>query len=100
MDVASHIILKCISTASEYLSVDEEVAVVKIYSYINTLRVKAFKEICEIVEVEFQKMLGYNQTLCFALLTAVERALKLLVPIKLYFCSEDFFARNMITFFK
>jgi hypothetical protein len=47
------------------------------------------KDFCDFVEKEFGIRLGYIQTRWLGLLPAVERALKLSLPLKLYFQSQD-----------
>lgn len=62
----------------------------KIYSYfyIYTIRVEKFKEICDDIDLQYRKLLGYSKTRWLTFLPALERILKLFHPLKLYFLEE------------
>lgn len=88
INCAGHICNNCICIGTECLPIDDiEVILVKIYSYfyIYIIRVKNFKEICDNIDVQYHKLLGYNKTRWLTLLPALERILKLFHPLKLYF---------------
>lgn len=88
---AAHIAHNCISTAAECLPFDIEMIVDKIFRYfhIYTVRTNDLKEMCDFVECEYQKLLGYSNTRWLALLPAIERLIKMFQPVKSYFLSQE-----------
>jgi len=101
VNCAAHICNNCICTDSECLPIDIEVILVKIYSYfyIYTIRVENFKEICDDVDVQYHKLLGYSETRWLTLLPALEKILKLFHPLKLYFLEQEKCPTILKTFF-
>lgn len=99
---AAHIIHNAIQTAADELPVDVEAVIVKVYThfYIYTVRVEKFKEFCEEASVQYHKLLGYSKTRWLALMPAVERVLKLFVPLKEYFLTNDKCPRLIKDFFE
>jgi hypothetical protein len=58
------------------------------------------KEFCDFVETEFEIMLGYAQRRWLALLLTIERVVKLFLPLKSYFQSQDKCPFYMLNFFE
>jgi hypothetical protein len=52
------------------------------------------------VEREFEMMLGYEQTRWLVLLLAIEMVLKLFLPLKLYFQSQEKYPLFLLDFFE
>ncbi|XP_036320408.1 uncharacterized protein LOC118734840 [Rhagoletis pomonella] len=102
VNCAAHIVNNCIQSSIECLPVDIEVIVVKIFSYfyIYTVRVEHLKEICDTVDVEYKKMLGYSKTRWLTLKPAIERILKLFKPLKKYFLEQPHCPSILKTFFE
>lgn len=75
---AAHIVHNAIQRASDYLPVDVETIMMKIYLYfyIYTVRVETLKEFCNFVNFEYPIMLDYSKTRRLALMPVVERKLK------------------------
>ena len=88
---AAHIVHNAIQTASDLLPIDVESIINKIYShfYIYTVRTTELQTFCDEVDVMYKKILGYCKTRWLALLPAVERVLKMFVPLKSYFLSQN-----------
>ena len=72
------IVHNCIQTAVDVLPIEMESLVVKIYKYfhIYTVRVTQLKEICEFLEIDYEKVLQHGNTRFLSLLLATERILK------------------------
>lgn len=87
----AHIIHNAIKTAADCQPVDLECVLVKIYShfYIYSVRVESLKEFCDKVDTEYQQLLGYSKTRWLALMPAIERVIKLYIPLKNYFLSIE-----------
>jgi hypothetical protein len=79
---SAHIIHNTVQTATDVLPVDIEGVVSKIcsYFYMYTVRVENLKEVCEFLNQEYKKYLGYSKTRWLALLTTVERLLNMFCP--------------------
>lgn len=99
---AAHIIHNTIQTAADLLPLDVEHIIIKIYGYfyIYTVRVESLKEFCSDVEVEYHKILGYSKTRWLALMPAIERILKMYIPLKSYFMSIEKCPTVLENFFK
>lgn len=90
VNCAAHILNNCIQTSTECLPIDIETIIVKIFSYfyIYTVRVEELKVICDTIEVEYKKLLGFSKTRWLTLKPSIERILKLFKPLKEYFLSQ------------
>lgn len=86
-----HIVHNALHSAANLLPIDFESIVIKIYSffYIYTVRVDELKEFCDEADTNYEKILGYSKTRWLAFLPAIERILKLYIPLKLYFLSQE-----------
>lgn len=84
---AAHVVHNSLKFACDFLPLDLECIVVKIYShfYIYTVRVEALKSICESAEIEYKQLLGYAKTRYLALGPAIGSILNLFEPLKRYF---------------
>lgn len=98
----AHIGHNSLKYACEFLPIDIETIVVKIYSYfyINTVRVEALKEICSTTQMEYSKLLGYAKTRFLALGPAVGSILKLFDPLKRYFLALERIPSVLKSFFE
>lgn len=98
----AHILHNTISTASGILSVDVEVIVLKIFNYfsIYTVRTEKLKEFCSYVDIHYQTLLSHSRTRWLSLMPAIERILKLWIPLKNYFDSEERPPKIIVDFFK
>ena len=87
----AHILHNTISSAAGVLTVDIEVIVMKIFNYfsIYTVRTEKLKEFCLCVDVNHQTLLSHSKTRWLSLMPAVERILKLWIPLKQFFDAED-----------
>jgi hypothetical protein len=86
---AGHIFHNAVKAATDILPVDVEISKIYLYFISYTLRVETLQEFCNFVETEFEMMLGYVQMRWLALLPAIERVLKLFLPLKSHFHSQD-----------
>lgn len=84
---AAHIVHNALKASCDELPFDIECLVVKIYShfYIYTVRVEALKEICDMDNVEYAKLLGYGKTRFLALGPAIGSILKVFEALRTYF---------------
>jgi hypothetical protein len=73
---------------------------VHLYFKSYTVRVETLMEFCDFVERKFQMMLGYTQMRWLALLPPIERVLKLFLPLKSYFQSQDICPLFLQNFFE
>ncbi|KAJ8881083.1 hypothetical protein PR048_017556 [Dryococelus australis] len=87
----AHTVHNTTQAASDVLPVDDEIIVFKIYGHfhIYIVYVENLKDVCESVEKEYQKIMGYSKTRWLALRPAVERILQMFEPLKLYFQSQE-----------
>lgn len=101
VNCACHVVNNCMHTGVKYLPIDVEVIIIKIYSYfyIYTIRVEKLKEICNNIDVEYKKLLGYSKTRWLTLLPALDRILKLFEPLKAYFLQEEKCPTVLMNFF-
>ena len=86
---AAHIVHNTVQTATDYLPIDVETVVVKMYSYIYTVIIRNLQEFCKFASVEYRRLLGYSKARLLALLPALERILLLFEPLKSYFLSLE-----------
>lgn len=100
---AAHIVHNSIKYACEFLPIDMEVIVVKIFSrfYRNTVQVEVLKTLCnEFDDVEYSKLLGYAKTRFLALAPAIRSILNLFEPLKKYFLEMRRCPTVLKTFFE
>lgn len=99
---AAHITHNGLKYACDFLPIDIECIVVKIYKHfsIYTVRVTALKEICDQVkDLEYSKLLGYSNTRFLALSPAIKSILKLFDALKQYFLDLEKCPPVIKTFF-
>lgn len=100
---AAHVVHNAIKDACDYLPVDIEHIVVKIYSqfYRNTVRVEALKRLCDGTDgVEYSKLLGYAKTRFLALGPAIGSIINVFEPLKEYFLTLPRCPMTFKTFFE
>lgn len=99
---SAHIINNAIQTATDLLPIDIDTIINKIYShfYIFTIRVETLKTFCEEADLEYRKLLSNSKTRWLSLLPAIERILKLYIPLKSYFLSIEKCPVYIENFFK
>lgn len=98
---AAHIVHNSLKHACDCLPLDIECAIVKIYShfYINTVRIEELKDICDDIEIEYSRLLGYSKTRFLALAPAIGRVLKMFQPLQQYFLENRRCPTILRTFF-
>ena len=59
-----HILKNCIHHGEDKMTIDVESIMYKIYQYFNiyTVRTEPLKDYCDIVEIQFRKILSHNKT--------------------------------------
>ncbi|XP_054745604.1 uncharacterized protein LOC129249978 [Anastrepha obliqua] len=102
VNCAAHIVNNCVQASIDCLPMDIEVIVVKIFScfYIYTVRVEQLKKICDTVDVEYKRLLGFSKTRWLTLKPAIERILKLFKPLKKYFLEQPHCPNILEAFFE
>lgn len=87
----AHISNNSIHHAMDFLNVDVDSIMFKIYKHfsIYTVRVESLKEFCESVEVDFKVLLNHSKTRWLSLFPVIERVLKMYEPLKSYFLSLE-----------
>lgn len=85
----AHILHNTASTSADVLSVDVESVVLKIYKYFSifTVRNERLKSFCEAADVIYANLQSHSRTRWLSLLPAIERILKLWLPLKDFFFS-------------
>lgn len=98
----AHILHNTASTAADVISIDVESIVLKIFKYFSifTVRVERLKEFCEIAEVEYNNILSHSRSRWLSLLPAIERIVKLWVPLKDFFAAEEKAPKAIVDFFE
>lgn len=85
----AHILHNCVQHGTDILHIDVESLVMKLFNYFSvyTKRTEALKDICDYVEVSYQKLLSHSKTRWLSLFPAIERILSMYEPLKEYFLS-------------
>lgn len=88
---AARILNNATQTAADCLPIDTQTFITKIYFYfhIYTVRVSELKELCEFVDIEYKKLLGYSATRWLTLRPAIERIIQIYPASKSYFASNE-----------
>lgn len=83
----AHILHNCIQRGTDVLTIDLESLVMKLFNYFSvyTVRTEALKDICEYIDVNYEKLLSHSKTRWLSLFPAVDRILKMYEPLKEYF---------------
>ncbi|CDQ72078.1 unnamed protein product [Oncorhynchus mykiss] len=86
----AHIIHNTARTALDMIPLDVEYLLTKIFGYFHifTVRVERLKSFCDFVGQEYHNILGHSDVRWLSLLPALERVLKMHVPLKSFFISE------------
>jgi hypothetical protein len=98
---ANYIFLSTVQAGCHILPVGVEMFVSKIYLYFNlTAIVDIRNSFCDSVEIEFEMRLDYAQTKWIVLLSTIERVLKLFLPLKSYFQSQNKYPLFLLDLFE
>ena len=83
----AHISNNSIHHAMDFLAVDIDSIMFKIYKHfhIYTVRVESLKEFCDSLNVDFKNLLNHSKTRWLSLFPVIERVLKMYEPLKFYF---------------
>jgi hypothetical protein len=75
--------------AADSLPVDAQQIVAQLHNYfsIYTFCISELKKLCDFVDVEYRKLLGYSRTRCLALIPTVEQVFQMFPTLKSYFMS-------------
>uniref|UniRef100_A0AAZ3RET9 Uncharacterized protein n=1 Tax=Oncorhynchus tshawytscha TaxID=74940 RepID=A0AAZ3RET9_ONCTS len=87
----AHIIHNTARTALDMIPLDVEYLLTKIFGCLDifTIRVERLKSFCDFVGQEYHNILGHSYVRWLSMLPALERVLKMYVPLKSFFISED-----------
>ncbi|XP_039953666.1 uncharacterized protein LOC120770336 [Bactrocera tryoni] len=99
---AAHIVHNTLKKACDKMPFDVEMIVVKIYShfYLFTVRVAKLKKVCESVDVEYKKQIGYSKTRFLGLLSSVDSILRIFDGLKEYFLGDPNTPKSLLLFFE
>ncbi|CAK1594251.1 unnamed protein product [Parnassius mnemosyne] len=97
----AHILHNTESTAADVMSIDVESIVLKIFKYFSifTVRVERLKDFCEQAALEYNNILSHSRSRWLSLLPAIERILKLWLPLKEFFAKEAKAPKAVVDFF-
>lgn len=86
----AHLLHNCIKHGADVMAVDIESLVMKMFNFFSvyTVRTEELKSICEYVDVCYQKLLYHSKTRWLSLFPAIERILKMYLPLKTYFLDQ------------
>lgn len=87
----AHILHNAIRHATDLLEFDIESLVMKIFNHFSvyTVRTESLKELCNYIDINYEKLLYHSKTRWLSLFPAIERILKLYVALKEYFLTAD-----------
>ncbi|XP_028158533.1 uncharacterized protein LOC114351490 [Ostrinia furnacalis] len=87
----AHILHNAIRHATDLLDFDVESLVMKIFNHFSvcTVRTENLKELCNYVEINYEKLLCHSKTRWLSLFPAIERILELYEALKEYFLTGD-----------
>lgn len=87
----AHIIHNTARTALDMIPLDVEYLLTKIFGYFHifTVRVERLKGFCEFVGQEYHNILRHCNVRWLSMLPALERVLKMYLPLKSFFLSEE-----------
>lgn len=98
----AHILHNCIQHGTDVLKIDIESLVMKLFNFFSvyTVRTEALKSVCEYIEINYQKLLYHSKTRWLSLFPAVERILKMYLPLKEYFLTTPQVPTTIKAFFE
>lgn len=87
----AHILHNAIRHATDLLEFDVESLVMKIFNHFSvyTVRTENLKELCDYVDINYEKLLYHSKTRWLSLFPAIERILKLYIALKEFFLTTD-----------
>lgn len=91
MSCYARIIHNSIQCASDFLPIDVESKVCKIFRFfhIYTVCVENLKEFCDFADVQFKDLLSHSKTRWLSLFPAIERIISIFDGLKSYFLSQN-----------
>lgn len=98
----AHILHNCVQHGTDVLKIDIESLVMKLFNFFSvyTVRTEALKSICEYIDIHYTKLLYHSKTRWLSLFPAVERILKMYLPLKEYFLTTPQVPTIIKTFFE
>lgn len=99
---SAHILHNCIQHGTDVLKIDIESLVLKLFNFFSvyTVRTETLKSVCEYIHVNYQKLLYHSKTRWLSLFPAIERILKMFLPLKEYFLTTPQVPTTLKAFFE